>query len=109
MIVVDTDAVHDHATVMIVLDAAGVALAAVVHARKLEHFAAFLAIFELPLVFHAEVYEALRQVIVVEYHRVKSILRVYLKRDILDRSLVDQFCVLNEPIEFLLQSIKTLV
>ena len=45
MIVVDTDAVHDHATVMIVLDAAGVALTAVVHARKLEHFAAFLAIF----------------------------------------------------------------
>ena len=109
MVIVDADAVHDHAAVVIVFDAASVALTAVVHARKFENFAAFLAIFERSLVLHAEIYKAIWQVIVVENHRVKVIFSAYLKRNVLHCAVVDQLCVLLEPIQFLLQSLEALV
>jgi hypothetical protein len=109
VVVVDADAVHDHAAVVIVFDAASVALTAVVHARKFENFAAFLAIFELSLVLHAEIYKAIWQVIIVENHRVKIIFCAYLKRNVLHCAVVDQLCVLLEPLQFFLQSLEALV
>ena len=39
MVVVDSDAVHDHAAVMIILETASIALAAVVHPWTLENLA----------------------------------------------------------------------
>jgi hypothetical protein len=54
VVVIDSYAVHDHSTVVVILDAAGIALGAVVHSRKFIHFALF-AESEFSLVLHLEV------------------------------------------------------
>lgn len=74
VVVVDTDAVHDHATVVVVLDGARVADGAVVHPRQLVHLAR-LAVLELPVVSHLEVDEGVGLEVVVVYQRVEGILQ----------------------------------
>lgn len=67
MIVVDPNAVHDHATVVIVLHAAGIALGAVMHARTLVHIA-FLTVPKLSIVLHLIIDHRARVKIVIEKH-----------------------------------------
>lgn len=73
MVVVDSDAVHKHSTVMVILDAAGVALATVVHPGQLVHLTAFLAVLELSIVRHPIVDDFVRLEVVAPNQGVEGI------------------------------------
>lgn len=66
MIVIDPDAVHDHSTVMVVLQATTVTRSAVVHPRKLVAGAS-MAVFKLSVVLHFVVnYTIGRKIVVIQ-------------------------------------------
>ena len=72
MIIVDAYAIHDHATVMVVLDAAGITRRAMMHPRQLGDVALF-AVTELAVIFHFVVYHIARFEIICEYQGVHRI------------------------------------
>ena len=80
MVIIDTDAVHHHTTVVVELDAAAVAHGAVVHPWQFWD-QALIAIFEFTVVFHLEIYYRAWLEIMVENERVEVVgkLNVFIK------------------------------
>ena len=108
MIVVNADAVLDHAAVVVVLDAAGLARTAVMHPGQLVDLAPFLTVFELALIFHLIVDEALRQVVVLENHLIEVVSEVKLQRVVL-LTLVNLLAMLQGTLELDLKPLEALI
>jgi hypothetical protein len=72
VIVIDADAVHDHSTVVVILDAASIALGAVVHSGQLKDLAVIAEI-EVSVVLHLVVDHFIWFKSVVEQETIKCI------------------------------------
>ena len=102
MVVIDPDTIHHHATVMVILDHAGIALTTVVHPWQLEHLTALLAILKLSIVAHPPIYKLIGGKIIVENHIFKHVSCVWFVVFLLFYRLLLVF-------EFFLKSLESLI
>ena len=77
MIIIESNAVHNHATMMIILNTARIAVGAMMHSRQFVNLA-FIAKTKLPIILHLVVNYGTWLKIIIENKRIISILEQWL-------------------------------